>query len=205
MALRVALMLAVILMVSLGAHRLAYRLFHLPMPKERTALFIVPLLTLAAGCLGAVRLPGRLSRFCSGFLRVALALTAFYFLGCLRLTYFQEWYWNSDTKQVYDVLAYFNHEYAVREVPVTWKCVSALNAYRAMSGHESLEEFSSVPGKYPRGRDVYVVDLATDQRVIDENRLKVVYRGEVSEIGVAINPARFDDPASGRKSSAVGR
>jgi hypothetical protein len=192
MGLRLGLMAAAIFALSLGIHRLAYRLTHLLMPKERTALFIVPLLTLLIGCLAAIPPSGRLSRISSGVMTAMLIVTSLYFLGCLRLTYFKEWYWNSDSKQVYELLAYYNHRYDIRDIPVTWKCVAVLNTYREVSGRETLEEFSSVPGKYPPGRAVYVLDMPFDQHVVDENHLKVVYHGALSEIGVAVDPIQVD-------------
>jgi hypothetical protein len=40
---------------------------------------------------------------------------ACYFVSCLRLDHFREWKYDGDVKDVYYVLAHYNHSHGVRE------------------------------------------------------------------------------------------
>jgi len=66
----------------------------------------------------------------SGFFG-ALAIMAAYFLLCMRLTYFKEWYWDADVQRTYSVLSCLNREHQVRHVATTWEYRGPLNFYQA--------------------------------------------------------------------------
>ena len=127
-----------ILAATIGAHWLLFRLFRVPLPMDRTAIWIVPLCTLAIGSAAT----GRRS------LTVMLYVMSFYFVLCLRLNYFKEWSWDADVNKVYPVLAWYNHTYGVRDVASNWMYGSSLNFYRVQSGRESFGEIES-PMKIP--------------------------------------------------------
>ncbi len=167
--------------VTLIAHWLAFKIFHLLLPWNRTALFFVPLSTLAIGALAAI--PNRI-------LTPILYLFAIYFLFCLRLTYFKEWKYDADVKNVYAVVAYYNHAYCVEDVPSSWYYVSSLNFYRKLSGHETLAPFES-PDALPPDRPAYVLNAAFDHGFLESQHLAVVYRGQQSDAVVAVRPDRL--------------
>jgi hypothetical protein len=147
-----------ILVVTLAIHRLMYRLGHIPMPLGRRAVFVVPLCMLAIGALVALRAAARRAAWVRAAALAMLWVTAAYFIGCLRLTYFMEWKYNADAKDLYSVVAYYNHTYKVRDVSSNWRYVAVLNFYRTLSGHESLEEIPSGPAEvaaYPPGKPLY--------------------------------------------------
>src|SRR6185295_14113515 len=95
---------------SVAAHWAMFKLFHVLLPKERTAIWIVPLVMVAIGAVATGR----------HALTVSLYTLSFYFLLCLRLTYFHEWSWDADVNKVYGVLANYNHAYGVKDVASNW-------------------------------------------------------------------------------------
>jgi hypothetical protein len=62
-----------------------------------------------------------------------------------------------------------------------------LNTYRVISGGTALEE---IPGgkPYPVDRMAYVLFYAFDKDFIDNQGLRVVFRGDATDIVVAIRP-----------------
>jgi len=174
---RLAAVLLAILAASILAHWVAFRCFHLLLPKERTGIWIVPLLMLAVGAAAG----GRRT------LILALYALSFYFLLCLRLDRFREWSWDQDVKQVYDVIASYNHNYGVKEVASNWMYAPSLNFYRIASRRETFDEISgAIPT--PAGRPLYVLNWAFEEELIRRERLHVVYRGEHSDVVVAVRP-----------------
>ncbi len=182
--------LVAILVVALGVHWLCFTAFHLLLPKGRTAAYLAPLGVLIAGAIAAVPGRSRWERAAHKSLAVALAVTAGYFILCLRLTYFQEWWWDAEVDKVYWVLCYYNHNYGVEDVPMDWMYSSALNYYRVASGHESFHEFTgyTVPGSYPADRPLYVLHAIIDRDFIASQNLNVVYHG-TTDVVVAVRPA----------------
>lgn len=176
-----------ILLLSLGVHWLSFRLFHLLLPRGRTALYVVPLATLIIGAIAAIPSPSRAGRLCRLGLISLLFFTGVYFFLCLRLTYFKEWKWNADVNTVYRVVSCYNRIYGVKDIVSSWQYVSALNFYRKLSGDETIPEFVSV-AKYPAAKEIYVLDQAFGQGFIAEQGLRVVYRGELSRATIAIRP-----------------
>ena len=114
---------------SVLLHWLAFHFVGLPLPRARTGIYLVPLLTLAAGVIAAAPSRCAVSQWLHRGLTAVFVRLAFYFVLCLRLTYFEEWKWDSDTKDVYAVLARYNHSYHVNDVGMTWWYVSCLNFY----------------------------------------------------------------------------
>ncbi|SRR5579884_1625337 len=167
---------------AFAIHAATFWAFHLLLPFNRTALFFVPLGTLAAGSLASVR-PAR-------SLMVLFWVFTVYFLACLRLSYFHEWQWGQDVRSVYPVLAYYNHTYCVDRMSSNWLYAAQLNFYRRLSGHETFREFSP-ESAYAPDSAVYVLNSAFDQEFLDAQRLQVVYRGATTPIVVAVRPDRL--------------
>jgi hypothetical protein len=174
---------------SLSLHWISFKAFHLLLPKDRNAVYIAPLFALAAGILAAIPPPSNLVRMTRRALLGVLFAISAYFLLCLRLSYFKEWEWGADVRKVYDVAAYYNHTYCVREIPVHWYYSSALNFYRSVSGHEDFAEFVFPPShEYSKDRNVYILNSQIDSSFIEEQSLDVVYRGDSTDVVVAVKP-----------------
>ncbi len=178
--------LGAIVVLSVSMHWLSFHLFHVLLPKDRTAIYFVTLCTLVAGILAAIPVPGKSGKLTRAALIAQLFVLAGFFLLCMRLEYFKEWKYNADVKNVYSVVAYYNHAYGVKEIDSKWMYVSCLNLYEMLSGHETISKF--VVTQPYRDRLVYVLYEPDDRGFIEEHKLKVVYRGNFSDVVVAVKP-----------------
>jgi len=174
--------------ISLVIHELAYLFLHLLMPRNRTALFIAPLCTLAIGAIAAVEVRSEESRFFRGALLTALALTAVYFLMCLRLNYFREWQYQEDVKRAYDVVAWYNHNRNVQNAEASWRYCGAMKFYQELSGRETLNLSNSGNNTHPPDKQHYVLDQAFERAFIDEHQLKIMYRGPHTDLVIVLPP-----------------
>jgi len=179
-------MLTGVVILSLSAHWLAFRFFHLLLPKDRTAIYVVTLCTLVVGILAAIPLPGKDVKSGRIALNAQLFVVSGFFLLSMRLGYFKEWRYDADVKNVYSVLAYYNHTYGIKEMVSSWMYVPSLNLYRLLSGHETISKFV-VARPYPE-RLIYVLYDEDDHAFIEEHKLKVVYHGDLTDVVVAIRP-----------------
>jgi hypothetical protein len=177
-------------------HRLAYRLFRLLMPVSRTGLFFLPLVTLMVGIAAAIPALSRGAAACRKALIGALCVLSFYYLFCMRLTYFEEWDYQANLNQAYKVVACYNHERNVQDVEVSWEYHAGMNFLRAASGRETFGPFSSsIP--HTTGRQMYVVEGNLEKDFIQAQGLKVVYKGDMTAMTVAVRPDLADGPGEG--------
>ena len=132
---------AAIFAVTLAIHWTAFRLFGLLLPKDRTAIFLFPLFMIFAGALAAIPPPSRIGRYLRASFLGALAIMSIYFLSCLRLTYFKEWYWDADVQKTYAILSCLNREHQVTHVASTWEYHAPLSFYQ-LAQRTSMEEIS---------------------------------------------------------------
>jgi hypothetical protein len=186
---RCATGLAAIIGVTVFLHWLAFRFDHLPMPLSRTAIYLIPLCTLFAGLAGAGPSRSRASDWLRRGIGGAFACLAFYFLLCLRMNYFKEYEYDADVKDVYQVLARLNHAYGVSDVAIDGLYVSSMNFYRIVSTKESFPEFKYLPAEeMPSGKSVYVLHGPYEKQFIDKEGLTIIYRGEMTDVVVAVKP-----------------
>jgi hypothetical protein len=168
-------------------HWVAFHAFGLLMPLDRTALFYVPLCTLATGVMVSIPVESRMGRASYCAFVTVLTLFALHFLYSMRLTYFAEFRYDADLKKVYAELAGYNHEYCVDRVESDWFYTSSLNFYRLVSGRESFSEFQRA---YVLTEDaqVYVLEANIDRKFIDAQKLTVVFHGDSTEAVIAVRP-----------------
>jgi hypothetical protein len=181
----------VALVVTLVIHQLLYTFYGVLLPLDRTGLYIALFLFLIAGATAATPLDSFQGRSSAAALTGVLALIAIYSVGCLRLTYFKEWKYDADVKKVYSVLAYYNRTYGLKDVSVNWRYVASINAYREISGHETLNQIGPAPhevNQYPPGYQAYVIYLAWDSGFYKREGLKLVYHDKFTDVAVAIRP-----------------
>jgi hypothetical protein len=178
--------LLAVLAGALAGHWALHRWWHIPWPMDRTALYFVPLATLAAGAAGG--LPG-VSRMAQASRRASTAMLvvlACYFAGCLRLTYFKDWKFDADARAAYFTVAYYSRAYRVTDVSANWRYAAVLNFYRNLYGARLNEP--ELVERYDATRRMFVLYGPDDREFIEANGLKVVYRGERSGVVVAIRP-----------------
>jgi hypothetical protein len=167
---------------------LAFRFNMLLLPMGRGAIYLVPLLTLSAGIAAGMPAPSVVARWLRRASTAAFVCLACYFLGCLRLSYFREYEWDADLKEVYPVMARLNHAYGVTDTGMSALYVAALNYYRVLSGQETFPAFKFEGMDPPSGRSLYVVNAVTQRHIIDQGKLVVIYRGKFSDVVIAVKP-----------------
>jgi hypothetical protein len=183
---RYGLAAAAIFAVTVGIHWAAFRLFGLLLPNDRTAIYFFPLFMIVAGVLAAIPPPSRLGRYLRASFIGALLFMAAYFLLCLRLTYFKEWYWDADVQRAYSVLSCLNREHQVTYVASTWEYRGPLNFYQAARPNT----IKDVDEKFdPQKTQVYVVDTFHSFDVLPGKDLKIFYRSPTTDLVLAASPS----------------
>lgn len=180
---------------ALLLHWLVFRILHIPLPKDRTGLFFLPLWTLAiCGSLAAI-LQTKSGRLVPHLGTAMLVIIAAYFVGCLRLGYFKEWKFDSDTKQLYWVLNDLHQRCGIDKFAIDWRYHLPLNFYREVYRNYELKEFSeSTSGEMPNDREAYAVFFPSSEDFLRRQGLQVIYHGEESDAAVAIRSC----PAEGK-------
>jgi hypothetical protein len=178
--------LLAVLAAALAAHAALHRWWHIPLPMSRTALYSVPLATLAAGTAAALPAASRVAQASRRAATAMLVVLACYFVGCLRLTYFKDWKFDADARAAYFTVAYYSRTFRVSDVSANWRYVAVLNFYRNLYGAR-IDEPQLVE-RYDPERPMFVLYGPDDREFIKANGLKVVYRGERSGVVVAIRP-----------------
>jgi len=110
-----------------------------------------------------------------------------YFLLCLRLTWFAEWYWNANSDRLYAAVAAYSEQYGIRRIGTNWRYPFVLDYYRERSGRETLDEIR-LENPIPLGRSLYVLFPREDASFLERERLQVVYRDPLSDTVVALAP-----------------
>ena len=193
---------AAIFAVTAAIHWTAFRLFGLLLPKDRTAIFFFPLFMIVAGVLAVVPPASRLGRNLQRYFLGSLALMAVYFLSCLRLTYFKEWYWDSDVPQAYAVLSCLNRTNQVTRVASTWSYRGPLNFYqiaKPTSMDEIDDNFNSAQTQ------IYVVDMLHSPEALQGKELKIFYRSPATDLVLAAAPQAAETLSSGLASKVCVR
>lgn len=171
---------------ALVVHWLIFRIKKIPLPLDRTGIWIVVLGTLFLGILTAIRIPTRAGEVSSRSLTVLMVVLGSYFLLCLRLNYFKQWKWDSDTDKLYSVLASYNHACGLRDVAPNWRYDAALNYYRNASGRETFPKFPHADD-LPAGKRAYVLFEPQDHDFLIDHSLSIVYRAPSGAV-IALDP-----------------
>ena len=181
-----AVILAAIFAVTAGIHCIAFYMFGLPLPKDRTAIFFFPLFMISVGLLAAIPSPSRIGTYLRACFRGALVVMACYFLLCLRLTYFKEWYWDADVDKAYSILSCLNRTHQVTRVTSTWAYRGPLNFYQIVKP----TSIQTIDEKYDADTtQVYVVDTLHSPEVLKTDNLRIFYRSPTTDLVLAAKPA----------------
>jgi len=182
----VASLLAV-LAATLAGHWALFHWWRIPLPMDRTALYSVPLATLACGAAASLPAASRLARASRRAAAAMLLVLACYFACCLRLTWFKDWKFDADGRAAYYTVAWYSRTYRVADVAANWRYVAVLNFYHDLYRADRLNTPELVE-HYNPARSLFVLYGPDDREFLEANRLKVVYRGESSGVVVAIRP-----------------
>ena len=182
--------------LTVGEHRLAYRLVRLLMPASRTGLYFIPLTTLMVGIAAAIPPFSRAASISRKMLLGSLYVLAGYYFFCMRLTYFQEWDYQRDLNPAYKVMACYNHEKNVRDAATGWYYHAGMNFQRVLSGRETFPEFATGIPPVP-GHDMYILEANLDGDFIKKQGLTIVYHAPHSALVIALRPELADGPDQG--------
>ena len=178
---RFALLMGGALGGTLLLHGLLVWRFHLLWPRGRTGLFIPAVCLLLAGTLAGLPCCSKMGRYSGRALTGVLLAMGCYFILCLRLTWFAEWYWNANSDRLYQVAA----SYGVKQIGTNWRYVSVLNDYRGLFGKGELDEVV-LERPIPSGRGLYVLFPEDDDAFLKREGLKTVYHDPLSDAVVAV-------------------
>ena len=179
---------------TIGIHWLAFHLYGVLLPKDRTAIYLFPLSMIVLGGLATIAPLSRLGHYVRLAFIGSLAVMAAYFLLCLRLTYFKEWIWDSDVQRTYAVLSCLNREHNLTHVASTWEYRGPLNFYQyaqPTSIREIDDQFD------PQQTQIYVVDMLHNPEVIEGKDLKIFYRSSTTDLVLTASPALVETYTSG--------
>ena len=179
--------LAGIAALSVLLSYLAFLFDKLPLPLGRTGIYLVPLCTLVAGVIAAAPARSLMAQWMRRGITAVFICLACYFVLCIRMTYFREYKWDADLKDVYSELALLNHTYGTGDVATNGLYLSSLNYYRVLSKEETFSEFTLMLPDAP-GRSIYVLNQVSDHQFIDKEKLAIVYSGKSTGVVVAVRP-----------------
>jgi hypothetical protein len=185
---RFAAALAFILAFSVLMHWLAFRLDGILLPMSRTGIFLLPLCSLLAAVIAAVPARSLPSQWLRRAITAAFVCLACHFLLSLRLTYFKEYEYDADVKDVYAVLEQLNQKYGVTDVAAHGTYLSSLNFYRVASGKDSFPEFTPVMDDNPVSKTINVLEGTYEKGFIERDGLAVIYQGESTGVVIAVRP-----------------
>src|SRR5205085_11439746 len=141
----------------------------IPLPHGRTALFFVVLWTLLLGsALASEFMPRRPNAILLRGVGIGvLVAVGAYYVGCLRLSYFKEWKFDADTKQVYWLISDLHEHCGIANFVTDWRYSNALNFYRAAYRNYKLSEFPFTgAADLPTGQSGYIVYYPTSEEFI---------------------------------------
>ncbi len=178
------------ILLTLSAHYLAFRIAGLPLPMSRTGIFFLPLVTWLVALITALPPKSLVSRLLGYALRGGLICLAAHCLLCLRYTYFREYEWDADVKDVHRVIERMERTYGVHDIASDGLYTSPLNFYRVIAETGRLAPLPAYPGMVPAGRAVYILNAwyGGYRTFLCQSRLVVVYRGRRTGVVVAVPP-----------------
>lgn len=176
-----------IAVLTVAAHSAAYYAFGLLLPLDRTGIFFVPLIFGAALAVATVPPATSAARYFRGAAIGAQVLLVAYFLVCLRLDSFKEWYWDADSDRLYSVLSCMHQRDRLDRVAAGWPFVGALNFYRAADARPT---FGEVHDQETGEADIqaYAIDPLLVPGVVEARHLTVIYHAPTTNALIAVPP-----------------
>jgi hypothetical protein len=182
-----ALQFGAAFVLTMALHTIAFHAFGLLYPWDRTGLFLVPL---GLGAIfAAAAIPG------TAWLRYVqvgvLGLLALNNFLCLRLDYFEEWFWDRDTDRIYARLACLHDRENVNHVAAGWPYIGALNFYREMAPRGRFEAVVDEQGA-PASTEVFVVGRDLNPDAVKAHNLTPIWDSKESSAQIAVPPEHVD-------------
>ena len=183
--------LAAALAMTILMHWLQFHLLKVPLPFERTSIFLVPIVTALVGSLAAVAPVTRLWRAVHWCGLALLVATGLCFVGELRDTYFRQWKFGAEVKAVFPLLLDLCRRNGYREITVDWEFPNSANFYRRQYGATYIEEIRYYD-PLPTGKPIYMVSEAAATAFLKDTPLKRIWHGTVSDLVVLVQPGDME-------------
>lgn len=177
---RFLLLLAGLLPLDLLMILISRYVFEVPYPEQRTVLYWIPLLGLAAvGFLKRLEVGSRVERILAVTLAVGLVLCVVQFVTQFNTRYYAEWAYCAATKDAMSMIRAEHAQTPRRRVRlgVTWQLEPGVNFYKAMW---SLNWIEPVYRESADGDFDYYVLLASDHGLVAQRGLKVLLDDKLS-------------------------
>jgi hypothetical protein len=190
---RAYLLTGAVIAVSLAAIVAAHALRGVVFPRDRTAIYLVMLLTFEWMLLVEMALRGpRIYRAAGLFAAIPMAIAVVFFLRGFTTSYYYEWRYDAGTRRAFEYL----EEQAARQpgrftadkpmkVGVNWKSNYTFNFYQHMYHADWMAHVERDPAPASGGFDYYVL-LPEDLEPTKKLGLRVIYRDAVSSQEVAV-------------------
>jgi len=197
---RAYVVIAVVLAISLGMLIAAHRLAGMAYPLDRTAIYLVALLTLECMLLvaylqNAPNLHPAIRILSSAPAVIALVI----FLRGFTTSYYYVWRYDAGTQRIFHLLEgqpQFNASKPMR-VGADWRFDFSLNFYRQMYHADWLARVLRDPPPEAGGFDYYLL-LPEDEESTRKLGLRVIYRDPISDQELAVPSRRPAVSSKGR-------
>jgi hypothetical protein len=146
----------------------------------------VPLATLLLGILLSYRYYSRVGAAARAIGIATLAAGSIYFVGCLRLSYFQEWKFDAETRSAFKALQETARTYDIREAVTSWEYTSAFKFYCVYYGQSTSPAILEMSEQPHADRAAYVLRSDISPEFLTQHNLTIVYRGDFSGVILAI-------------------
>lgn len=177
------LLIGAVLAISLGMLIAARYLAGFLYPLDRTAIYLVALVTLEWMLLieKALALPG-LNRAIGVLAAAPVAIAIVLFLRGFTTSYYYEWRYDAGTKRIFQLLQQMHQPGSNRQMKlgVVWMLDFSFNFYRHMYQADWLAKVDRNPPPEAGGYDYYVL-LPENDPATRKLGLRVVYRDPISE------------------------
>ncbi|MFN7936847.1 MAG: hypothetical protein U0R19_26235 [Bryobacteraceae bacterium] len=175
--------LAATAVAALIGHWFLFRTLGILLPKERTALYLIPIATLILA--GIASSPPRWTS-AQRVLCLALAALAAHYALSLRWTYFHQWEWDADTRSLYQETVRLTATGCPRTVVSDWRFATCLEFYQKILATEPVFKiFSYESGASPVRDALFVLHPIHNRDIWQAANLQVLYRAPRSEAVIA--------------------
>ena len=179
--------LAAALSLTVLTHWLQFKLLKIPLPLERTSIFLLPLVTALIGSIVAIVPFTHLARVVQAFGMALVFVTGFYFIGELRDGYFRQWRAGSELKTAFPFVVDLCRRNGYREIIVDWNFPNSMNFYRSLHHVTDIEEVQYYE-QLPTGKPVYLLSEAAASEFLRNTSLKQVWHGTYSDLVILVQP-----------------
>ena len=178
--------LASIVVIALICHWIQFKLFRVPLPLERTSIWIVPLVIACVGLIFSVTPSGLIQRVVRTVGISSLLMLGIYFAGELRDSFFNLWRSSAEVQAAFPTIQDLCRRRNVTEVASAFNLTPSLKFYKIFYKADQ-PNFSNFD-KMPSDKIVYVLEESQFGDFIRNEGLRVAWRGTVSDLVVLERP-----------------